>query len=242
METNSQQRAWEQEYQNPGFISKDDEPQQEIMRFLKWLKKEGTLHYEYNILQDPYHDRPTILDLGCGTGRNLIYPAKQYGTKGIGYDFSPTAISQARRNALGFPLIFDVRSIGDPYPLEDESIDIVFDITASHALYEGERDTYLQEVKRVMKPNGLFIVRTLCLDGDKNAKNLIKMFAGPEPDTYILPEQGMMEKVFSEKTFRERYEKDFEIIELQKPSGYQRWGNQSFKRRYLVAYMKKKNL
>jgi len=240
MENNSQQRAWEREYQDPGFISMDTEPQQEIKRFLKWLKKEGSIHYGYNILQDPHHDRPVILDLGCGTGRNLIYPAKQYGTKGYGYDFSQTAISQARRNALGMPLIFDVRSIGEEYPLEDQSVDIVFDITASHALYEGERNVYLREVKRVLKPNGLFVVRTLCLDSDKNAKNLIKMFAGPEPDTYILPEQDMMEKVFSEKSFRERYEKDFEILEFQKPSGYQRWGSQSFKRRYIVAYMKKR--
>ncbi len=239
---NSQQRAWEQEYRDPNFISCDHDPQQSVMRLIKWLKKEGTLHFGYNILQDSDQSRPVLLDLGCGIGRNLIYIAREYGAHGYGYDFSPTAIIYAKNlTSPELPIHFETRSIGEEYPLDDESIDIVIDITASHALYEGERDTYLSEVHRVLKPNGLFYVRTLCIDGDTNARNLLKLFPGPESDTYLVPQNGMMEKVFSEKSFRDRYGHDFEIIHLSKPSGYQKWGNQSFKRRYIVAYMKKKS-
>jgi SAM-dependent methyltransferase len=239
--SHSQQQAWQNEYQHPAFLSLHDEPQQEILRLAKWFKKEGTLVYGKNILQGPDAQQLRVLDLGCGTGRNLMYLADHYGATGVGYDFVPEAIEHAQKNSGTLPVDFEVRSIGDEYPLDDASFDVVIDMTASHALYEGERDIYLREVNRVLKGDGLFVVRTLTSDGDRNAKNLLNMFAGPEPDTYILPDRGMMEKVFTEESFRERYGEYFDIVELKKTSGYQRWGNQSFKRRYIVAYMQKKN-
>ena len=41
------------------------------------------------------------LDLGCGTGTNVIYLA-QHGWETIGVDFSPVAIQQARQKAKQF--------------------------------------------------------------------------------------------------------------------------------------------
>jgi ubiquinone/menaquinone biosynthesis C-methylase UbiE len=92
---------------------------------------------------------------------------------------------------------------------------------------------------RVLKSGGFIFVRALCLDGDKNAKQLVKEFTGPEKDTYILPGVGVTERVFTKEDFTSMYSKHFEIIHLEKMEGYQKWGNQSYKRNYWVAYLKK---
>ena len=256
-EDSSQQRAWEREYRDPQFITLNTEPQKDVIRFALWLKKDGKEILEHDILGDAEQNDskyvPRILDLGCGNGRNLIYFAKEYNAQGIGYDFSPTAIARAREflkqiastrgagDSILDEVIFCVQSIAESYTnIPDSSIDIVLDVIASNSLYEGERAFYLREVFRVLKPNGIFFVRALCLDGDRNAKNLIKEFPGPGKDTYFLPDIDLVEKTFTEKDFRALYEEYFDILFLKKHTGYQRWGNQNYKRRYLTAYLKKK--
>lgn len=175
-----------------------------------------------------------MLDLGCGFGRHGAYITQEFGGNFIGYDVSQTAITEAKKRYPNAQ--FEVRSIGDELPLPDNSIDIILDITASHALYEGERTEYLRETSRILKSDGIMMVRTLCLDGDSNAKGLIKQSPGPEPDTYIL-DNGMMERVFSESDFRQRYGEYFHIMKLEKYTGYQKWADRVYKRRYLVAYL-----
>ena len=36
---NKQELAWEKEYKNPKFLSKKNEPQADVLRFFKFLKK-----------------------------------------------------------------------------------------------------------------------------------------------------------------------------------------------------------
>lgn len=228
---------WEREYQQPTFITLGTEPLADVRDFMRWIKK-----YLRKQSDEWYPDLTTwkVLDLGCGNGKNLKYLVDQYTAEGIGYDISATAIRLAQKLQETSPLHYEVRSIGKPFPLDDCSIDMVLDSTSSHALTEQERATYLSEVARVLTSKGFFMVRTLCLDGDHNAKKLLQQFPGKEYGTYYLESTGMTERVFSEKDFRALYEKYFTILFLEKSSGYQKWGNQSYKRNYLVAYLQKK--
>ena len=222
--------AWEQEYRRPKFLTLGTEPLAAVRDFLKWLRrKQKVAMAEF-----------TILDLGCGNGKNLRYAVEEFAEKGIGYDISPTAIAQARQLKGEARIDYQVRSIGAPYPLGDESVDLVFDVTSSNALNESERETCLSETARVMKHGGYLFLRTLCLEGDTNAKNLIKQFPGAEKDTYILAETGITERAFSREDLVGLYSRFFEVVSLEKSTGYQRWGNQSYKRNYWVAYLKKK--
>jgi len=141
------------------------------------------------------------------------------------------------KESLRPALVFEERSIGEVLPLEDNSVDIILDVTSSNSLTPDERNVYLKEVERVLKPDGYIFVRTLTRDGDRNAQNLLSMFPGPFYDTYTHPDLHITERVFREKDFRELYEMYFDILFLKKQTGYQRRGNQSFKRRYLLAYM-----
>ena len=225
-------KAWDNEYKDSQLLSKNDEPQADVLRFIKWLRKDVMYDLEGK----------TVLDLGCGTGRNLLYCASQYGCSGYGYDFSAEAIRIANENKHNFDnpnVEFEERSIGELLPLPDNSVDIVLDVTSSNSLTPDERNVYLKEVERVLKPGGYMFVRTLTRDGDRNAQNLLSMFPGPHYDTYTHPDLGITERVFREVDFRELYEMYFDILFLKKQTGYQRRGNQSYKRRYLVVYIQK---
>lgn len=222
--------AWEQEYQKPQFLALGTEPLSVVKDFFKWVRRTQKMDVE----------NATVLDLGCGNGKNVKYLVEGYCKKGIGYDISPTAINQAKQMCAGLPIIFEVRSIGETYPIVKESIDIIIDATSSNSLSEKERVVYLKETSDALKKEGYLFVRALCKEGDTNAKQLLKDFPGTEKDTYILPEVGVTERVFSKEDFQDTYAPYFEILFMEKTSGYQKWGNQSYKRNYWIAYLKKR--
>ena len=233
---NKNASAWESEYRDPQFLTLGTEPLSDVKDFLRFIKKQTRMHSER--YPKPIHEW-TVLDLGCGNGKNVRYVVDNYCARGIGYDISPTAIAQAAALRGNANIEYATRSIGEPYPISDETVDIIIDATSSNSLSESERACYLAEMMRVLKPGGFIFARALCLDGDANAKQLIKDFPGTEPDTYVLPQVGVTERVFTRADFLEAY-RNFEMLHLEKTTGYQKWGNQNYKRNYWVAYFMKK--
>lgn len=225
-----QQSAWEKEYRNPKLVTKEADPQNDLLRFLKFLKKEEQVKLE----------GLAVLDLGCGTGRNANYLA-ELGNTVSGLDISPTAINLAAKRARFLKLAVDYRiyDIGSKYPFNDESFDLALDVTSSNSLNSRERDIYLAEVSRVLKTGGHFFVKALCKDGDFNAKNLIKNSPGPEPDTYIIKDLKLVERVFTREDFVKLYQPYFKILQLEKKTSYTRFKGQSYKRNFWLAYLKK---
>ena len=96
------------------------------------------------------------LDLGCGTGSNVIY-LTQLGWEAIGVDFAPQAIEIARSRAAaaGAPATF---TVGDVTRLRGAGItgsfDLVIDIGCYHAIPARRRDAYRTEVAAVTRPGG----------------------------------------------------------------------------------------
>ena len=224
------QSAWEREYQNPKFLSLGDEPNADVRVFMRWLRRDQKLDIT----------EWSVLDLGCGTGKNLNFVIKHFCKSGVGYDFSETAVGIAQKQGEGLLVSYDVRSIGEKLPLETSSMDLVLDVTSSNSLSEKERAIYLSEAKRILKPGGYFFVRALCLDGDRNAAELLRSYPGNEHHTYKLPDVGVTERVFTESEIRELYGEQFEILHLEKTTGYQRWGDQKYKRNYWLLYLQTK--
>jgi SAM-dependent methyltransferase len=225
-----QGNAWEKEYRNPLLVTKNDGPQADTLRFLKYLKKEE----KYTV------EGRTILDLGCGTGRNANYLA-DHGNTVIGIEISKTALELAKKRARQEGIIVDYRygDIGAPYAIEDESIDIVLDVTSSNSLDENGRKIYLSEVHRVLKKDGYFFVRALAKDGNKNVKNLLKQNPGNEYDTYIIKEINLTERVFSKEDFVDMYGAYFKILSFEKKTSYTTFNDRIYKRDYFLVYMKK---
>ena len=225
-----QKDTWEKEYNKPQLLKIGHEPRADLKDYLKFFKKSEGVALE-NL---------KILDLGSGNGKNANYLA-DLGNEVVGIEISPKAISMAKEQALklGVKVEYLEADMGEKYPFEDNYFDLVIDVMASNSLDEKGREVYLNEVKRVLKTGGHFFVRGLCKDGDKNAKNLLKISPGREYDTYINKGMGLVERVFSEQDFREVYSKYFEIKKLIKKTNYAEFNGQPYKRNYWLAYMEK---
>lgn len=224
-----QSQAWEKEYQNPLLVNPQDSPQADTKDFLKFLRRKEGL--ELTGL--------SVLDLGSGIGRNSNYLAG-LGNDVSGLELSPTALKLARDRAResGLKVNYLLASFGEKLNFADNSFDLVLDIMSSSSLNEQERATYLAETSRVLKKDGHFFVRTLAKDGDKNAKQLLKISPGKEKDTYINKAMRLTERVFSREDFLALYSPYFEIQALELKTNYPRFGGQSYKRNYWLAYLK----
>jgi SAM-dependent methyltransferase len=232
-----QGNVWEKEYRDPKLVTKNDGPQKDTLRFLKFLKKEQ----KYKV------EDKSILDLGCGTGRNANYLA-DIGNTVIGIEISKTAITLAKNRAKEMGVFVDYRlgDIGDQYDIKDNSVDVILDVTSSNSLNDQGREIYLNEMNRVLKKGGpastqggYIFVRALCKDGNKNVKNLLRQSPGREYDTYILKEIGLTERVFSREDFIKMYSKYFKILNLEKKTSYTTFNDRVYKRDYWLAYMSK---
>jgi SAM-dependent methyltransferase len=231
-------KAWEEEYQQFKLVVNplEDRPQSNLAVFLKYLKRKEKI----NIAD------LAVLDLGSGVGRNSTFLAGE-GAKVVGLEFSRNALglAQARAKDAGVTVDYREHDIGAPYPFPDQSFDLVLDITSSNSLNTKGRETYLSEVARVLKrggsgQSGWFFVRALCKEGDKNAQTLLKTSPGTEPDTYVMPGLGLMERVFSRADFEELYGRYFKIVYLERTSHYATVNKRKFKRYYWVAYLQPK--
>jgi len=224
-------QSWENEYRNPKVMTKEAEPQSDLKRFLKFLRKERKVVPEN--LQ--------VLDIGSGTGRNSNYLAELGGSV-TGLELSPTALtlSKDRAKELRVKVDYRLHDIGKAYPFADSSFDLLLDIMSSNSLDEKGRAVYINECSRVLKPGGHFFVKALCKDGDDNAKALLRTAPGGEVDTYKNPDIGNIERVWSREDIEKYYKKYFEILFLEKKTNYQKSAGRTYKRNYWIMYLTKK--
>ncbi len=227
-----QEKVWENEYKKPKLVTMGNEPQVAVKDFLRWLRRE----------QNTPLENLRVVDLGCGNGKNANYIAGLDPTNtAVGIDISETALAHARMYAPSTKnATFIKQSIGAPLPFPDTSFSVALDVTSSNSLNEAERATYLKETHRILTPGGFFFVRALSKDGDMNAKTLLKTNPGPEKDTYIMPEFGLVERVFSKEDFIATYSPFFEIIDLKKETHYTKFAGRLYKRNFWIAYLQKK--
>jgi ubiquinone/menaquinone biosynthesis C-methylase UbiE len=117
----------------------------------------------------------TVLDLGCGNGRNSIYLAKE-GMEVVGIDFSRGLIKIAKNKIEWKQVEENVNLIEgdiDSLPLKDESVDAVLYIATLHHLpTPSERLESLLEVKRCLKPGGSALVSAWAQEQDKFREEL----------------------------------------------------------------------
>jgi ubiquinone/menaquinone biosynthesis C-methylase UbiE len=123
-----------------------------------------------------------VLDLSCGTGRQLSLLPETITAWGV--DLSPAMLAQARRQAAGRCLRGDVTAV--PFP--DETFDLICSQFALHEKPAAVVERELAEVRRLLTPHGRFAVvdYALPLDGRVPARWLhwgirrIERLAGEE--------------------------------------------------------------
>lgn len=228
MKPPSAQAVWDDEYTRPVFTSFNREPHQVVKDFLKHLRRKELFELEGKV----------FFDAGCGIGKDVQYATDHYGMRGIGCDLSSVAIAEAERYVPGGN--FFVQDLETVLPLGDASVDVAVLVMVIHALSEKGRHTAIAELARVIKQGGFLFLKTVAVEGDSHAKHLIKTAPGNEPSSFIHPELQIPEYVYSRETLLADLGSYFDVILLEKTAGYQKWNNQSYKRNYWIAYLKRK--
>jgi len=111
-----------------------------------------------------YHKRNggiKILEVGCGPGANIWYLSRE-GFEVYGIDGSSTAIQQAKKRLKNNGLTADLQ-VGDvvALPYNDQVFDAIIDIQCLTCNNMEDTRIILKEVKRCLKPQGLFYSVTM---------------------------------------------------------------------------------
>jgi len=116
------------------------------------------LHWDYKqIIQQYLQDSSLLLDMGTGGGEFLLTLNHPYLLTSVTEGYKPN-FDQCQKTLS--PLGIDVRMImdDDHIPFEDSSFDIVIN---RHESFN------IQEVKRILKPEGIFITQQVGGDNDQ---------------------------------------------------------------------------
>ena len=108
------------------------------------------------------HPTGKAIDLGCGTGTNVITLA-QAGWQVTGVDFASRAINMAKQK-LAKENVQASLHIGDITKLNDIStqFDLVLDIGCFHSLTQIGMQDYLNQLDRILAPNGFWLLYGFC--------------------------------------------------------------------------------
>jgi ubiquinone/menaquinone biosynthesis C-methylase UbiE len=106
--------------------------------------------------------QPSILDLGCGTGRLLNRLASHYPSlKGTGLDLSPQMIRQARQGNLHHSQLIFLQGNAEALPFAEGQFNAVFN--SFSFLHYPNPERVLAEVSRVLSPSGRFYLVDLAV-------------------------------------------------------------------------------
>ncbi|MDH4263648.1 MAG: class I SAM-dependent methyltransferase [Spirochaetia bacterium] len=127
-------------------------PDENIVRFIQ--------HY---FRRFPEVTNPVILEIGSGSGRNIAY-LRSVTPNVFGMDF-------AQNSLIGQPGV--VCALSDENPFQDQSLDIVIAWGVLHYLTNEQVDKTLNEVRRILKPSGIFF-GTIRSDKDTHLSEVLK--------------------------------------------------------------------
>ena len=99
-----------------------------------------------------------LLDIGCGNARNLVpFIKNKFSCSGI--DFSKNMVVLAekllKKHKLEAKLI---QSSSIKIPFKDKTFDYIISVAMLHNLNKWERQKTLNEIKRLLKPNGKALI------------------------------------------------------------------------------------
>jgi ubiquinone/menaquinone biosynthesis C-methylase UbiE len=104
------------------------------------------------------HPPGRAIDLGCGTGTNVITLARS-GWKVTGVDFAPRAIQLARKKSRDAQVKAEL-SVNDATKLHgiNGPFDLALDIGCFHNLGEKAQEKYLDQLDRILAPGGFWLM------------------------------------------------------------------------------------
>ena len=135
-------KQWDRIFKKTGkvFIK----PQEDILKIAKLFKKRGIKR---------------VLDLGCGSGRHLIYLAKR-GFNVYGIDIAPEGIKIAKvwLKREGLRANLRVGSVYKKLPYKGNFFDAIISTQVIHHARIKNIRKAIKEIERILKPGGLIFI------------------------------------------------------------------------------------
>ncbi|MDD4661839.1 MAG: class I SAM-dependent methyltransferase [Candidatus Pacebacteria bacterium] len=160
---------------------------------------------EFDFLFNNIKDGERVLDLGCGNGR---FYEKLKKTNYTGIDNSEKLISIAKNN---YPDVdFKVASALE-IPFKEKEFDKVYSLAVLHHLPQDYHSRFLEEIKRVLKDDGILIITVWNLNERKKKEDVKKI----NDKEILIPWHGVEDHYFYVFDLEELVElfKDFTIVE-----------------------------
>lgn len=133
---------------------------------------EGQQYFtEYCLAQLPGIENQILLDIGCGNGvQSLFIVQKYHPNKLIGIELNELNVDLAKKiipDEYRERIAFQHDNAQNLDTIEDNSIDRV--ICIESAFHFPDKTSFLQQVKRVLKPGGYFLIADLLFAENKSA-------------------------------------------------------------------------
>jgi len=178
---------------------------------------------EGRVFLEPHQDMPqivrilknrggnTVLDLGSGTGRHVVYLVK-CGFSVFGLDNSLEGIEATRRWLAEEGLEADLRlqSMTETFPYKDGFFDAVVSVQVIHHADVVTIRGIVGEISRVLKKGGLLFVTVPKL------RNQGETFEQLEPNTFVPldgPEKGLPHHYFTPEELQQVF-RDYDIVDI----------------------------
>jgi SAM-dependent methyltransferase len=188
--------AWERQYEKGYFL--DQSIQHEMPAIAKRFNS---------------HEVHSVLDHGCGSGRHVLYLARQ-GFEVVGLDIAPTGLyallpKLAAEELVSYITLADYLQL----PFEDGSFDAIISVRVIHHNRLALIRKTVSEMRRVLKPGGLIWITVPVPKGhgSKDGKEI-------EPGTWVPTggiEKGLPHHLFTEGELQKLFQ-HFSILELHK--------------------------
>lgn len=148
----------------------------------------------------------SAIEFGCGEGRNAIYMAKQ-GIKVTAYDLCAVAIENAKNimTDVGIHVNFVCKDVIKSNITD--KVDFVYDSGMFHHLAPHRRITYIELLKKVLKPNGYFGLT--CFSWGTNCADEIN-------DWEYYNHKFNAGLAYTKERLTELFQPHFEVIEIRK--------------------------
>ena len=186
--------SWDKIYAQQGKVF--TEPHEDLPKFVQSLRKSGA---------------STILDLGCGSGRHVIYLAR-CGFSVFGIDNSQEGLKITRKwlNDERLDADLQLHSMTDKLPYQNSFFDAVLSTQVIHHADIATIKGIVKEVSRVLKSDGFLFITV------PSIRNQGTTFKQLEPNTFIPldgPEKGIPHHYFTPEELREVFD-GFEMIDI----------------------------
>jgi SAM-dependent methyltransferase len=105
-----------------------------------------------------------FLDVGCGMGRNSLWPMRYGAREGVAVDLDARSLANARRNLATYPELQVMRASAYELPFESR-FDVVFSIGVVHHLEDPA--AALRNMVRAAKPGGRVLIWVYGREGNE---------------------------------------------------------------------------